>query len=93
MGDTYREILKNCCAPIYWYRKSKTGPPEICACGTVTFVDTGEMVLGITAAHVVDGVTATAPANHPANSQVCAQYGRAEPDALAENRALTYCGR
>lgn len=57
MGDTYREILKNCCAPVFWYHNSKTGPLEICDSGTVTFVDTGEMVLGITAAHIVDGVT------------------------------------
>lgn len=56
LGDTYREILKSCCAPIYWYRNAKTGPPlEICASGTVTFVDTGEKIIGVTAAHVVDG--------------------------------------
>lgn len=60
LGDTYRGILRACCAPVYWYRNAETRPLEICDSGTVTFINTGERIIGVTAAHVVDGAVKAA---------------------------------
>lgn len=51
LGDVYRNILKNCCVPIYWFR---LGPEknEIAHNGTLTIVRTPKRILGVTAAHV-----------------------------------------
>lgn len=55
LADVCREILKNCCAPIYWFDRND---PErkIINNGTVTFVQTSDVLIGITAAHVIDGL-------------------------------------
>lgn len=52
LGDVYRNILKTCCAPIYWYAAGRKDL-SILHNGTVTFVRTPERLLGITAAHVL----------------------------------------
>lgn len=53
LADVYRDILRKCCAPIYWFdRRRKDG--RILSNGTVTFVQTPERLLGVTAAHVLN---------------------------------------
>jgi hypothetical protein len=54
LGDVYRDILKGCCAPIYWYRRAKAGA-ELLNSGTLTLMRTPKRLIGITAAHVVRG--------------------------------------
>ena len=51
LGDVYRQILADCCVPIYWF---KLGPKDfsISHNGTLTIVQTPKVILGITAAHV-----------------------------------------
>lgn len=55
LGDVYRNILRGCCAPVYWHRRAAAGTIEISDNGTLTFVNTGERLIGLTAAHVVEG--------------------------------------
>ena len=55
LGDVYRDILRGCCAPVYWHRRAAVGTIEICDNGTLTFVNTGVRLIGVTAAHVVEG--------------------------------------
>jgi len=50
--DAYRNILKGCCIPIYWFRLNAKNP-EILHNGTLTLVRTPKGLLGITAAHVL----------------------------------------
>lgn len=52
LGKVYRNILKGCCVPIYWFRLD-TDDHSIQHNGTVTIVKTPRRVLGITAAHVI----------------------------------------
>lgn len=54
LADVYRGILNDCCAPIYWYRSDRADL-AILNNGTVTFVQTPERLLGVTAAHVLRG--------------------------------------
>jgi hypothetical protein len=51
LGDVYRNILKDCCVPIYWFRLD-TEKKEIAHNGTLTIVQTPKRLLGVTAAHV-----------------------------------------
>jgi hypothetical protein len=52
LPDVYRDILKHCCIPIYWFRRD-TENHEILHNGTLTLVKTPKRLLGITAAHVL----------------------------------------
>lgn len=54
LADVYRGILNDCCCPIYWHRRDRADL-SILNNGTVTFVRTPERMLGITAAHVLQG--------------------------------------
>jgi hypothetical protein len=54
LADVYRGILNDCCAPIYWYRRDRMDL-AILNSGTVTFLQTPERLLGVTAAHVLNG--------------------------------------
>jgi hypothetical protein len=54
LADVCRGILRDCCAPIFWFRGDRTDQ-SILNNGTVTFVRTPELVLGVTAAHVLQG--------------------------------------
>lgn len=59
LADVYRNILKKSCAPIFWYwadRKDRA----IMHNGTVTFAQTPEGLLGITAGHVLRAYLADA---------------------------------
>jgi hypothetical protein len=59
LADVCRDILRKCCAPIYWFdRRCKDG--RILNNGTVTFVQTPERLLGVTAAHVLNAYMAEA---------------------------------
>jgi len=51
LGDVYRRILADCCVPIYWFN---LGDREfsISHNGTLTIVQTPNVILGVTAAHV-----------------------------------------
>jgi hypothetical protein len=53
LGDVYRNILRAACLPIYWFDLDDQDA-RILHNGTLTLVDTGPHVLGITAEHVVD---------------------------------------
>ena len=57
LADVYRSILKNCCAPIYWYRRNRSDL-QILHNGTFTFIRTPERLLGVTAAHVLNAYLA-----------------------------------
>jgi hypothetical protein len=59
LADVYRDILKKCCAPIFWYRADRKDR-SIMHNGTVTFVRTPECLLGITAGHVLRAYLADA---------------------------------
>jgi hypothetical protein len=59
LPDVYRDILRKCCAPIYWFDR-KRHDRRILQNGTVTFVQTPERLLGVTAAHVLRGYLADA---------------------------------
>lgn len=52
LADVYRSILMASCAPIFWYRRSRTDR-SILHNATVTFARTPQCLLGITAAHVL----------------------------------------
>jgi len=54
LADVYRDILKKCCAPLYWFNQKSTDR-RILNNATVTFVQTPEILIGVTAAHVVQG--------------------------------------
>jgi hypothetical protein len=60
LAKVYRSILSGCCAPLYWYGRQSAG---ILHNGTVTFLRTPEVLLGVTAAHVlrayIDGASDT----------------------------------
>lgn len=77
LADVYRATLRDCCAPIYWYRNSKTGPLDICDNGTMTFVNTGKRLIGITAAHVLEGFHKAKVA-----CDISLQIMNARPDSL-----------
>ncbi|MDM0045711.1 hypothetical protein QTH91_14570 [Variovorax dokdonensis] len=53
LGNVYRKILMDCCAPIYWFRRDIPNPP-IAHNGTLTIARTPKALLGITAAHVLE---------------------------------------
>lgn len=55
LADCYRKILMECCAPIYWYKRN-SDQLNVLQNGTLTFVKTPKMLLGITAAHVLRGL-------------------------------------
>jgi hypothetical protein len=55
LGDVYRNILKDCCAPIYWFDRDVSNI-EILSNGTVTLVQTPDVLIGVTAAHVVNAL-------------------------------------
>src|SRR5450631_1663096 len=54
LADVYRGIVNACCCPIFWYRRGD-GEVTIINNGTVTFLQTPERLLGVTAAHVLQG--------------------------------------
>ena len=54
LGDVHRQILMGCCRPIYWFVLDPKDP-KILDSGTVTLVRTPVLLLGITAAHVMEG--------------------------------------
>ena len=57
LATVYRSILKDCCAPIYWFDRDDPNR-RILSNGTVTFVQTPDVLIGITAAHVVNALIA-----------------------------------
>jgi hypothetical protein len=65
LARRYRDILRKCCAPIFWYRRcwSKL---SIVDSGTVTFVRTPTQLLGLTAAHVLRGYRSDATREYAA---------------------------
>jgi len=69
LGNVYRAILRGCCAPVFWHRRAAADTTEICDNGTLTFVNTGKRLLGVTAAHVVEGFN-TAKASREITLQV-----------------------
>jgi hypothetical protein len=54
LGNFYRAILRACCAPIYWFDLEDTQARILNNC-TLTFVQTPDRLIGITAAHVIRG--------------------------------------
>lgn len=52
LGNVYRTILAGCCVPIYWF-KLGTKDFAISHNGTLTIAQTPKILLGITAAHVL----------------------------------------
>lgn len=57
LSRVYREIVMNCCRAIYWFRYDDPNIP-ILNSGTITFLETPKMLLGLTAAHVLRGYEA-----------------------------------
>lgn len=55
LGDAYRQVIMGCCRPIFWFGLQPDAP--IFDSGTVTFLQTPSLLLGVTAAHVFDGYT------------------------------------
>ncbi len=51
LGNVYRQILADCCVPIYWFNLG-TRDLSILHNGTLTIVQTPKIILGVTAAHV-----------------------------------------
>lgn len=76
LGSFYRDILRACCAPIYWF-DLEDAQARILNSGTVTFVQTPERVIGITAAHVVRGYL-----NDRETHRVCLQVMDAVVDQI-----------
>jgi hypothetical protein len=54
LADVYRDILSTSCAPVYWFERDRTDL-GILNNGTVTFLQTPDRLLGVTAAHVLLG--------------------------------------
>jgi hypothetical protein len=52
LGDVYRRILRDSCAPIYWFRLDAKDF-AIAHNATLTIVQTPQRLLGVTAAHVL----------------------------------------
>jgi hypothetical protein len=70
LGETYRGILSQSCAPIFWYQRQRSNA-EILNSGTVTFVRTPKRLMAITAAHVIRSYEEThAAATWPLHLQV-----------------------
>jgi hypothetical protein len=53
LGQAYREIIRGCCVPLFWYRLHGPRAGPILHNGTLTLLRTPERLLGVTAAHVV----------------------------------------
>lgn len=51
LARVLRDILKNCCVPIYWVKEGVN--PEVLHNGTLTLVRTPSKIIGITAEHVI----------------------------------------
>ncbi|MEQ9638481.1 MAG: hypothetical protein RIM84_00525 [Alphaproteobacteria bacterium] len=56
-ADACREILSGACAAIFWFAQDDADRP-ILGNGSVTFLQTPERLLGVTAAHVIRGYQA-----------------------------------
>lgn len=54
LAEVYRGILNTSCAPIFWFDRTRPSL-AILGNGTVTFMQTPERILGVTAAHVLQG--------------------------------------
>ena len=52
LGDVYRQILRDCCAPIYWFPLDSQNL-AIAHNATLTILKTPTRLLGVTAAHVL----------------------------------------
>lgn len=52
LAEVYRGILRDSCAPLFWYR-GRGQNRSILHNGTVTFLQTPQCLLGVTAAHVL----------------------------------------
>lgn len=52
LGYAYRDFLQASCAPLFWFRSGQENP-TILSNGTLTFAQTPERVIGVTASHVV----------------------------------------
>ena len=52
LANVYRNILRDCCVPIFWYQRDVKNP-EILHNGTLTLMRTPNLILGLTAAHVL----------------------------------------
>lgn len=52
LGNVYRDILKKSCAPIFWFDRDNEDE-GVLHNGTLTIVETPQLVIGVTAAHVV----------------------------------------
>lgn len=53
LGNELRGVLSKSCAPICWFARGEAPELSRMKNGTATFVHTGETLIGITAAHVV----------------------------------------
>lgn len=53
LGEVYREILRGCVIPIYWFPLNKKNQ-SILHNGTVTLLETPKRIVGITAWHVLE---------------------------------------
>lgn len=53
LSDVQREILSSCCAPLFWLSADAANHP-LRHSATMTIAKTPSMILGITAAHVLD---------------------------------------
>lgn len=69
LGDTYRNVLRASCAPLYWHPQGKKLNLEKLRNGTATIVRTPERLFGVTAAHVVSGIRQS-QAEHPQTIQL-----------------------
>jgi hypothetical protein len=80
LADVYRDILRRCCAPIFWLDRQHHDR-GILGNGTITFVQTPERLLGITAAHVWRGYEEAA-----ADSDLLVRIGDCVIADLADRR-------
>ncbi len=77
-GDACRQFIQGCCAPLHWWRLD-TPEHEIIDNGTLTFIQTPQRLLGVTAAHVIRGYEKAA-----AKERVRLQFADAVIDDLAD---------
>ncbi len=82
MGGVFRQIIMGCCRPIYWFGVAPE--TEILSNGTITFLQTPAQLIGITAAHVLEGYVAA-----KAKQQVRVQIANAVVDDLEARRVAT----
>ena len=54
LGNAYRRILSTSCAPLCWFARDKRPDLDTMKNGTATIAHTGERLIGITAAHVIE---------------------------------------